>query len=302
MTAGIQGRTDDLEEAVDDSELLEDRPRKGLRLGSDDGEGVAPGEPPQRPLDPGHQDRLVEGGLAIALPVAFDTGLGQPGIRRLRLEDLAEGLQQRRADEGMEALFGPGRQPLGFQGEVDRPGNGDAGIHQNPVQIEEDRPDLAQLGHGFFAFRIDTATTGTVATGFVGESGFDTTGGALAPGRHPRREGLGSDQDFQSLLGGAVQRLAAATGAGRAAAWSRGEDGRPVVRAAQLEGSALLVPEEWEYAAVASLSGASDLSAVGLDARSSNATDSPRRLRSQEGRRLRRRSSCWATQRDVRNG
>jgi len=100
----------------------------------------------------------------------------------------------------------------------------------------------------------------------VEESGFDTTGEALAPARHRRRESLGADQDFQSLLGGAVQRLVAATGAGRAAAWSRGEDGRPVVRAAQLSGSALLVPEEWEYAAVAALSGASDLSAVGLSA------------------------------------
>jgi signal transduction histidine kinase len=63
-----------------------------------------------------------------------------------------------------------------------------------------------------------------------------------------------------------VQQLAAATGAGRVAAWSRGEDGKPVVRAAQLVGSALLVPEEWEYAAVASLAEASDLSAVGLSA------------------------------------
>ena len=39
-----------------------------------------------------------------------------------------------------------------------------------------------------------------------------------------------------------------------------------MVRAAQLEGSALRVPEEWEYAAVASLSGASDLNAAGLSA------------------------------------
>ena len=37
-----------------------------------------------------------------------------------------------------------------------------------------------------------------------------------------------------------------------------------MVRAAQLVGSALLVPEEWEYTAVASLSGASDLIAAGL--------------------------------------
>jgi signal transduction histidine kinase len=61
-----------------------------------------------------------------------------------------------------------------------------------------------------------------------------------------------------------VQRLAAATGAERAAAWSRGEDGTPVVRAAQLVGSALLVPEEWEYAAVASLTEATDLGRIGL--------------------------------------
>lgn len=39
-----------------------------------------------------------------------------------------------------------------------------------------------------------------------------------------------------------------------------------MVRAAQLVGSALLVPEEWEYVAVAALPGASDLSAVGLSA------------------------------------
>jgi signal transduction histidine kinase len=98
----------------------------------------------------------------------------------------------------------------------------------------------------------------------VGESRFDTAGATLAPARHPGRGNLEWDQDFQSLLGGAVQRLVAATGAGRAAAWSRGEDGSPVVRAAQLAGSALLLPEEAEYAAVASLPGASDLSAVGL--------------------------------------
>jgi signal transduction histidine kinase len=66
------------------------------------------------------------------------------------------------------------------------------------------------------------------------------------------------------LLAGAVQRLVASTGVGRAAAWSRGADGAPVVRAAQLVGSALLVPEESEYAAVASLSEASDLVKVGL--------------------------------------
>jgi signal transduction histidine kinase len=100
----------------------------------------------------------------------------------------------------------------------------------------------------------------------VGEFGFDTGGKALDPGTQPGRGGLGSDQDLQSLLAGAVQQLARATGAGRAAAWSRGEDGAPVVRAAQLVGSALLVPEEWEYAAVASLSEASDLGAVGLSA------------------------------------
>jgi len=98
----------------------------------------------------------------------------------------------------------------------------------------------------------------------MGESGFDATGKALDPGRPRRRASLGSIHVFQSLLGGAVQQLVAATGAGRAAAWSRGEDGAPVVRAAQLLGSALLVPEESEYAAVASLSEASDLSAVGL--------------------------------------
>jgi signal transduction histidine kinase len=93
---------------------------------------------------------------------------------------------------------------------------------------------------------------------------LDTVGKALDPGTHLGRGSLGSDRDLQSLLAGAVQQLARATGAGRAAAWSRGEDGTPAVRAAQLVGSALLVPEEWEYAAVASLSGASDLSAVGL--------------------------------------
>jgi signal transduction histidine kinase len=100
----------------------------------------------------------------------------------------------------------------------------------------------------------------------VGERGFTITAGTPAPRRHPKTASLRSDEDFQSLLAGAVQRLAAATGANRAAAWSRGEDGTPVVRAAQLVGSALLVPEEWEYAAVASLSEASDLSAVGLRA------------------------------------
>jgi signal transduction histidine kinase len=100
----------------------------------------------------------------------------------------------------------------------------------------------------------------------VGEFVFDATGKAPDPGVHlePGKGSFGADQDFQSLLGGAVQRLAAATGAGRAAAWSRGENGRPVVRAAQLVGSALLAPEESEYAAVAALPGASDLSAVGL--------------------------------------
>jgi signal transduction histidine kinase len=72
------------------------------------------------------------------------------------------------------------------------------------------------------------------------------------------------DQDLQSLLAAAVQHLAAVTGAGRAAAWSRGEGGKPVVRAAQLVGSALLVPEESEYASVASLSEASELGAMGL--------------------------------------
>jgi signal transduction histidine kinase len=100
----------------------------------------------------------------------------------------------------------------------------------------------------------------------VGEVRFDAASGALDPGGHPWAARLGSDRDFQSLLGGAVQQLATATGAGRAAAWSRGEDGKPVVRAAQLVGSALLVPEEWEYAAVASLAEASDLGAVGLGA------------------------------------
>jgi signal transduction histidine kinase len=98
----------------------------------------------------------------------------------------------------------------------------------------------------------------------VGELGFDITGGTLDPGEHPRRGSLGSDQDLQSLLASAVQQLVTTTGAGRAAAWSRGEGGTPVVRAAQLVGSALLIPEEREYAAVASLSEASDLSAVGL--------------------------------------
>jgi signal transduction histidine kinase len=100
----------------------------------------------------------------------------------------------------------------------------------------------------------------------VGEFGFDATRSRLGPGSQPAEGILGSEQDLQSLLAGAVQQLARATGAGRAAAWSRGEDGSPVVRAAQLAGSALLVPEEWEYAAVASLPGASDLSAVGLGA------------------------------------
>jgi signal transduction histidine kinase len=98
----------------------------------------------------------------------------------------------------------------------------------------------------------------------MGESGFDAPGKALDPGRPRRRASLGSSHVFQSLLGGAVQHLVAATGAGRAAAWSRGDDGAPVVRAAQLLGSALLAPEESEYAAVASLSEASDLTAVGL--------------------------------------
>jgi signal transduction histidine kinase len=98
----------------------------------------------------------------------------------------------------------------------------------------------------------------------VGEFRFDSTGKALDPESPRGRGSLESDQDLQSLLAGAVQQLARATGAGRAAAWSRGEDGIPVVRAAQLVGSSLLVPEEWEYSAVVSLSGASDLNAVGL--------------------------------------
>ena len=98
----------------------------------------------------------------------------------------------------------------------------------------------------------------------MGGLGSDTTKGPLDPGTHPRRGTLRWDEDLQSLLAAAVQRLVAATGAGRAAAWSRGENGAPVVRAAQLVGSALLVPEEREYAAVASLSEASDLAKVGL--------------------------------------
>jgi signal transduction histidine kinase len=98
----------------------------------------------------------------------------------------------------------------------------------------------------------------------VGEFGFDTTSETVDPGRPLERGSLGSERDLQSLLASAVQELARVTKAGRAAAWSRGEDGTPVVRAAQLAGSALLVPEEREYAAVASLSAATDLSAAGL--------------------------------------
>ena len=98
----------------------------------------------------------------------------------------------------------------------------------------------------------------------MGEFGFETTGRRLDPARRAKAGRLGSDQDLQSLLAAAVQHLATATGAGRAAAWSRGEGGKPVVRAAQLAGSALLVPEEPEYAAVASLAEASELAAVGL--------------------------------------
>jgi signal transduction histidine kinase len=97
----------------------------------------------------------------------------------------------------------------------------------------------------------------------VQERGFTTTG-SLDPRRLPKTGSLQSDEDFQSLLAGAVQRLAAATGAGRTAAWSRGENGAPVVRAAQMIGSALVVPEEWEYAAVAALPEASDLGKIGL--------------------------------------
>ncbi len=95
------------------------------------------------------------------------------------------------------------------------------------------------------------------------ERGFTTTGRPELR-RRPERRSLRADEDFQSLLAVAVQRLAAATGADRTAAWSRGENGAPVVRAAQMIGSALLLPEEWEYAAVASLSEASDLGKIGL--------------------------------------
>jgi signal transduction histidine kinase len=97
----------------------------------------------------------------------------------------------------------------------------------------------------------------------VEERGF-TTAGPADPRRPLKTGSLQSDEDFQSLLAGAVQRLAAATGAGRTAAWSRGENGAPVVRAAQMIGSALVIPEEWEYAAVASLPEASDLGKIGL--------------------------------------
>jgi signal transduction histidine kinase len=114
--------------------------------------------------------------------------------------------------------------------------------------------------------RIDTTTLDTLASGIVGGRGLEPRARSLDRRGDSQRGILAFEEDLQSLLAGAVQRLAATTGAGRVAAWSLGEDGVPVVRAAQLVGSALLVPREGEYAAVAALPEASDLEKAGLTA------------------------------------
>lgn len=81
-------------------------------------------------------------------------------------------------------------------------------------------------------------------------------------GRSERPEPLDVRADVQSVLGGAVDRLARETGADRVAAWCRGASGRPAVFAAwnaRGEDASLRALDEEAYAALAALPAATDL-------------------------------------------
>jgi signal transduction histidine kinase len=72
--------------------------------------------------------------------------------------------------------------------------------------------------------------------------------------------------DLQSLLGRAVRDVSTATGGGLVAAWGRDATGAPRLLGARLEGASLRHPDEACYAALAALSGATDLGAAGAPA------------------------------------
>lgn len=66
-------------------------------------------------------------------------------------------------------------------------------------------------------------------------------------------------QDFQSLLGQAVERLASDTRFTRVAAWGPGKEGEPMVLAARIEGAVLGSPNAPAFEALANLAGPVDL-------------------------------------------
>ena len=80
-----------------------------------------------------------------------------------------------------------------------------------------------------------------------------------APGRSLAATPNGADDDFQSLLASALQRLVAETGATRAAAWSAAPGSAPRVVAAVGPEPPVRAPSAAEYESLAALAHATDL-------------------------------------------